>query len=233
MYYFLYWVFYYCSMFIERKEEMTYIYDIVLNFTDVNRYFDVYEWEKDDHLVNIKKALILRVNNKVLNDFIKYKIKVNKTFLEFIKDKSMCYKKDKIKYLVILSNGEKSVGFSFDELGNLLYKSSLLFDEEEIINKMALKIDKTDIIYTNYDNEYDFSLPRHFLEKNKYVNKELKSLYNLKKYEELRYIYYEIFNAIENDNKLIYERLLNYKEYINKYDYLYNLILSFNKKSIF
>lgn len=212
---------------------MTYIYDIVLNFTDVNRYFDVYEWEKDDHLVNIKKALILRVNNKVLNDFIKYKIKVNKTFLEFIKDKSMCYKKDKIKYLVILSNGEKSVGFSFDELGNILYKSSLLFDEEEIINKMALKIDKTDIIYTNYDNDYDFSLPRHFLEKNKYVNKELKSLYNLKKYEELRYIYYEIFNDIENDNKLIYERLLNYKEYINKYDYLYNLILSFNKKSIF
>lgn len=212
---------------------MTYIYDIVLNFTDVNRYFDVYEWEKDDHLVNIKKALILRVNNKVLNDFIKYKIKVNKTFLEFIKDKSMCYKKDKIKYLVILSNGEKSVGFSFDELGNILYKSSLLFDEEEIINKMALKIDKTDIIYTNYDNDYDFSLPRHFLEKNKYVNKELKSLYNLKKYEELRYIYYEIFNAIENDNKLIYQRLLNYKEYINKYDYLYNLILSFNKKSIF
>lgn len=220
-------------MFIERKEEMTYIYDIVLNFTDVNRYFDVYEWEKDDHLVNIKKALILRVNNKVLNDFIKYKIKVNKTFLEFIKDKSMCYKKDKIKYLVILSNGEKSVGFSFDELGNILYKSSLLFDEEEIINKMALKIDKSDIIYTNYDNEYDFSLPRHFLEKNKYVNKELKSLYNLKKYEELRYIYYEIFNDIESDNKLIYERLLNYKEYINKYDYLYNLILSFNKKSIF
>lgn len=212
---------------------MTYIYDIVLNFTDVNRYFDVYEWEKDDHLVNIKKALILRVNNKVLNDFIKYKIKVNKTFLEFIKDKSMCYKKDKIKYLVILSNGEKSVGFSFDELGNILYKSSLLFDEEEIINKMALKIDKSDIIYTNYDNEYDFSLPRHFLEKNKYVNKELKSLYNLKKYEELRYIYYEIFNDIESDNKLIYERLLNYKEYINKYDYLYNLIFSFNKKSIF
>lgn len=212
---------------------MTYIYDIVLNFTDVNRYFDVYEWEKDDHLVNIKKALILRVNNKVLNDFIKYKIKVNKTFLEFIKDKSMCYKKDKIKYLVILSNGEKSVGFSFDELGNILYKSSLFFDEEEIINKMALKIDKSDIIYTNYDNEYDFSLPRHFLEKNKYVNKELKSLYNLKKYEELRYIYYEIFNDIESDNKLIYERLLNYKEYINKYDYLYNLILSFNKKSIF
>lgn len=212
---------------------MTYIYDIVLNFTDVNRYFDVYEWEKDDHLVNIKKALILRVNNKVLNDFIKYKIKVNKTFLEFIKDKSMCYKKDKIKYLVILSNGEKSVGFSFDELGNIVYKSSLLFDEEEIINKMALKIDKSDIIYTNYDNEYDFSLPRHFLEKNKYVNKELKSLYNLKKYEELRYIYYEIFNDIENDNKLIYERLLNYKEYINKYDYLYNLIHSFNEKSIF
>lgn len=212
---------------------MTYIYDIVLNFTDVNRYFDVYEWEKDDHLVNIKKALILRVNNKVLNDFIKYKIKVNKTFLEFIKDKSMCYKKDKIKYLVVLSNGEKSVAFSFDELGNIIYKSSLFFDEEEIINKMALKIDKSDIIYTNYDNEYDFSLPRHFLEKNKYVNKELKSLYNLKKYEELRYIYYEIFNDIESDNKLIYERLLNYKEYINKYDYLYNLILSFNKKSIF
>lgn len=212
---------------------MTYIYDIVLNFTDVNRYFDVYEWEKDDHLVNIKKALILRVNNKVLNDFIKYKIKVNKTFLEFIKDKSMCYKKDKIKYLVVLSNGEKSVAFSFDELGNIIYKSSLFFDEEEIINKMALKIDKTDIIYTNYDSDYDFSLPRHFLEKNKYVNKELKSLYNLKKYEELRYIYYEIFNDIESDNKLIYERLLNYKEYINKYDYLYNLILSFNKKSIF
>lgn len=212
---------------------MTYIYDIVLNFTDVNRYYEVYEWEKEDHLVNIKKALILRVNNKVLNDFIKYKIKVNKTFLELIKDKSMCYKKDKIKYLVILSNGEKSVGFSFDELGNVLYKSSMLFDEEEIINKMALKIDKTDIIYINYDNDYDFSLPRHFLEKNKYVNKELKSLYNLKKYEELKYIYYEIFNDIVDDIKLVYERLLNYKEYINKYDYLYNLMVSFNKKSIF
>ncbi len=211
---------------------MTYIYDIVLNFTDVNKYYEVYEWEKEDHLVNVKKSLILRVNNKILNDFIKYKIKVNKSFLDLIKDKSMCYKKDKINYLVILSNGEKSAGFTFDEFGNLLYKSSLLFDEEEIVNKMALKLEKENIIYTNYDNDYDLSLPRHFLEKNKYINKELKSLYNLKKFEELRYIYYEIFDDIVEDNKLIYERLLNYNEYIQKYDYLYNLILSFNKKKI-
>lgn len=211
---------------------MTYIYDIVLNFTDVNKYYEVYEWEKEDHLVNIKKALILRVNNKILNDFIKYKIKVNKTFLEFIKDKSMCYKKDKIKYLVILSSGEKSVGFTFDEMGNVLYKSSLLFDEEEIVNKMALKLEKENIIYTNYDNDYDLSLPRHFIEKNKYVNNELRNLYKLKKYEELRYIYYEIFDDIVEDNKLVYERLLNYKEYIQKYDYLYNLMLTFDKKKI-
>ena len=41
---------------------MDYIYDIVLNFQ--NKYYDFYEWKKTDKLINIKKILVYKVNNK-------------------------------------------------------------------------------------------------------------------------------------------------------------------------
>ena len=62
---------------------MIYIYDVILNFTD-NYYYEFYEWNKNDNLLNFKKIPIIYVNNKVLDDFIKNMIRINKTFLKKI-----------------------------------------------------------------------------------------------------------------------------------------------------
>ena len=197
---------------------MTFIYDIILNFTN-NYYYDFYEWNKKDNLINVKKIPLIRVSKKTLNDFIKYKIKVDKELLKIIYDKSIYLKKDKNKYnySTIFSNGEKSIGIVFNEDGIVMFKSALFFDEEDDANKLSLKQKEMHIKYKKYEKNYNKML-RSELEKKQIIIKELKMIYNNKEYDRLKYIYYEIFNKTSNEIDVIYKVLINnIDSNLNKY----------------
>lgn len=188
---------------------MTYVYDIILNFTD-NYYYDFYEWNVKDNIINIKKIPLFRVDKNTLNDFINYKIKVNKSLLKQIDNKSIMNKKykDKYIYIALLSSGEKSIGLCFDKNGNILYKSSMLLDEEEDANIIALNQTITKLKYKKLSKN-SINLLRSDIQKKNIIIKELNKIYNNSEYKKLKYIYYDIFNKISDDYCLIYKELIN------------------------
>ena len=161
---------------------MTYIYDVLLNFTDQNEPIEFFEWNKDDTLEHIKKIPLIKVSPSVLNDFIKYNIQVDKNILDRIKETTIMYRKTKdLEYALLLSDSNKVVAFEFNKKGEIISRSNLLLDEEE------------EIIEESYDEKEELLLykklnklsPEKFLtrtEKNhqKYLLHEIEYLYKEK-----------------------------------------------------
>ncbi len=189
---------------------MTYIYDIILNFTDLNLFYEYYEWKNTDNLINVRKAPIIKVSKDVFNDFINYKVKVSKTFLNKIKNQSLLFRKDKndISYLVIISNKEKSIGISFNEEGYIEYKSALLIDEEDEANRIVAKMLETSIKYLKCSKINNINMLRDDIIKKDILFKEIKKLYKNKRFSHLKYYYYELFDEIENDEDKIYSKFI-------------------------
>ena len=188
---------------------MTFIYDIILNYTD-NFYYEFYEWDKKDNLINVKKIPLIHISKSVLYDFINYKIKIDNTFLKKIYNKSIFLRKDKNKYdnSIIISSGEKSIGVCFNDDGSILYKSAMLLDEEDESNKLALKQKEIHIKYKKYEKTINKEL-RIDLNKKYNIIKELKKINDNKEYDKLRYIYFEIFNKTSNEYEKMYKLLIN------------------------
>lgn len=75
---------------------MTYIYDVLLNFSDTERIVEFFEWNNNDSIDHIKRIPLIRISSKSLNDLINNNIVVEKEFLDKIKDLTLMYKKTKI-----------------------------------------------------------------------------------------------------------------------------------------
>ena len=71
---------------------MTYIYDVLLNFTE-ERLIEFYEWNQTDIIENIKKIPIFRISSNQLNDLLSYNIKLDKQILAKIKNQTSTYKR--------------------------------------------------------------------------------------------------------------------------------------------
>ena len=65
---------------------MRFIYDIVVNFE--KDFFEFYEWEKEDNIVNIKKIPLFLVNNETYK-IIKYEnVTINSAIVDKIRYKT-------------------------------------------------------------------------------------------------------------------------------------------------
>ena len=109
---------------------MTYIYDILLNFSE--EYYDFYDWNKNDKIIHIKKIPVYKVDNKTLKDIIYNKVKLKLSFLNLIKDKTEVFYKHeigKIKYGCLLYNAEKMLAINVSTDGKIIGFSDLLIDE--------------------------------------------------------------------------------------------------------
>ena len=67
---------------------MNYYYDIILNWGE-NKAYEFYEWNDTDYLELIKKIPLIKIKTKTFLDFISKNFKVNKDFLDMIKDKTL------------------------------------------------------------------------------------------------------------------------------------------------
>lgn len=212
---------------------MNYLYDIILNFTDTNLYYDFYEWKQDDKLINIKKIPVFKVDKKIISEFINYNIKVDKSFLKKIEGKAILSKKDKYDYICLLSNTEKTIGVCFDNNGKLLYISSMLIDEENDANSLSKKLTNNKITYKkNKKNKINYTMLREDYIKRLFIEKKIKNIYNNQNFNELKYLYFEIFNKIDNDYNSMYKDMINgLNSYVDeKYNSLYEVLI--NKKLI-
>lgn len=205
---------------------MNFIYDIVLNFN--KEYFNFFEWDKGDNIVNIKKIPLIRVKDDIFL-MMKYDdIVVDSSFIDYIKDKTIIYSKKKVETDALISNGKEVIGVMFNYDGVLLKRSSLLLDEEdEVLEEI------------NFDDVFDVNIVK--VKKGKYINisrmeKEkkdflIKYINSEQNIVNLKYLYYDYFEEDEKDIRVIKDTLI--KEIRNnwnkRFESFYETVKMFSK----
>lgn len=214
---------------------MTYIYDVLLNFTDEKNIVEFFEWEENDTLEHIKRIPLIRVSTSTLDDFINNNVKVEKQFLEKIKDTTIMYRKTKnLEYAVLVSDLNKVIAIEFNKKGEVISKSSLLLDEEDEIIEEAYDINQEQVSYIvqgkiNKDN----FLTRAEIKRQKYLLKEIENIYTEKNNDKFQYLYEELYSK---DNLSLQEKYSKLKKdieenYSNKHNLLYEIVrLTYIKK---
>lgn len=196
---------------------MNYIYDIVLNFN--KDYYNFFEWNKKDNIVNVKKIPLFLINNDTFKMFKYDNVTVCDSFINLIKDKTYTYSRVKLGNTALVTNGKEVIGVLFNDKGNLIKRSSLLLDEEEevlneindsnIFNIEIIKSSKNKVSFINRSQKEkkDFLI--------NYINKE-NNITNLK------YLYYDYFEKEINDignikSSLIEEIKHNWNSKLDKF----------------
>ena len=212
---------------------MLYIYDIVVNFMDGDEIYESFEWEYKDILEHIKKMPVVKVDNNTFTDFMFNEVIVNHEFLETIRGKSSTYK-EKLDFAWLVTNDEKCFAIEFNEDGKVLFKSSLLLDEEEDIICCSRKISITNIEYKVIQkNPIKIRKLTRKEERDLYILKrEIDTAYSYKDYEKLIYLYNEAYSEDDLSVHDKYKRLLHdlVDENFSKLKKLVRIISLINKK---
>ena len=196
---------------------MNYIYDIVLNFN--SNYYEFYEWNKNDNIINIRKIPTFKVDNQTYYDFKFNDITVNNDFLKLIEDETSIYLGNTNKYMCIITNSKEAIGVMFNKNGLIIKKSSLIIDEENEVLELAYDIENTRIDYqVNRVCKKMRLVSRSEGEKKKKIINNLNHLFKINNHELIRYIYYDAFLKEEKDVNKIYDELINV---INKNETIY------------
>jgi len=198
---------------------MNYIYDIVLCFNKYNLDISFYEWNSSDKFTNIEKIPIYRITDIGMNEINSHLIKIDNSLLLSIKNKTVC-KKGTIKYSLLVTDMNRVVGLKFDEDGLLIEKSNLLIDEEDVVIEEASLLDLDIFNYElldSFDNELFLTRSEKTM-KNSLLN-EINSLYENGMFDEINYLYYEVFNETKN----IHNKYLDLVKIINEGNYIEEL----------
>ena len=208
---------------------MTYIYDIVLNFH--HDYYEFYEWDNNDDLLQIKKIALMRINCNDFNNILNKKVLFDDSFLLNIFHKCEYFENKKIisiPYSVIFTDSYRTVAIMIDLDNNIIKYSSLTLEDEEDVIFLGEKIGITKVKYqilgdNNNINNYK---TRKELEMISYIKDDILESYNKKNVEKLKYLYSEYFdiksNNIEKIKKDLEEELT--KDIGEKHFNLYRLI---------
>ena len=196
---------------------MNYIYDIVLNFQ--KNYYNFFEWKKDDKLKNYSQLPLYRVEDEDMLCLKNNIIKIDKETLKLICSNI----KNPQKIICIVSNAKFAMGLLFDQEGNLLKKSSLLFDEEEEAMDLSKNLKSINFKYSKNIHKKVENKLRIEKEKKDLILNYIK---NTTSKSTLKYLYYEYFEKELDNINMIKESLINEfsKEWTSKKSELYNII---------
>lgn len=212
---------------------MEYVYDILVNFND--ELYEFFEWDKDDNIEHIRKIPMFKINTNAFLDFKNNIIKLDKVFLDKIKNKTEIFTNTNvgvIEYSAIFTDGMDLVVIEFDSEGVGYLKSSMLLDEYEDTLDESELLDVYDINYeiilNNKVNRFETRYQNKVLE---YIKDEINLLIKYKNYNKLKYLYYEWYNKRENDIENVIQKLscLQEEEFSKKHIKFYELIRLSNK----
>lgn len=184
-----------------------YVYDIVLNFSDTNNGFDFFEWKKEDTFSYIDKILLFKVDDKCIKDINNYKIRVNANFLKAIEDTAST-NGSSIKYCCLFGSDNCVLALEFSSDGVAIKKSSMLLDEEDEVIEEIKDLKKYDFKYElaeSINNMYFLTRDERLIRQ--YLLDEIDNLYSCNNYDEISYLYFEIFND-SNSIDIMYKELI-------------------------
>lgn len=215
---------------------MIYIYDVLLNFNDIDKVLEFYEWEVEDAVDHIKRIPLIKVESKVIEDFVFGKIIVTSSFLEMIYLKTEIFNRRKVvreDYISLFTDGRVVIAIEFNKMGESISKSRLLLDEETEIAALSSKMDILDIDYTLVEKYFNnVYLTRSEKVIKNYLTTEIKDTYSSNNFDKLSYLYVEYFGNKKNDIQEMYQSLIDSMEYTLTENHfkLYNLLkLSYKK----
>ena len=215
---------------------MNYIYDILVNFNNKEVY-EFFEWDKKDNIEHLRKIPIFKVKSNVFNDFKNNCVKVDKVFLNKIKNKTEKFTDiavGLIEYAAIITDGMDLVVIEFGSEGDSLLKSSMLLDEAEDTLDESDLIDVVEIQYSviEYNNTNNRFITRHQSEVINYISNEINYLIKKKNYNKLKYLYYEWFNTKENNINCVIDSLKNIlkENFSSKHNSFFELLKLSNMK---
>ena len=201
---------------------MSYIYDIILNFHE--HYYEFFEWRRNDKIKNIIKIPLIRVSDNDILNFKNNKIKVDKNFINKIKENNN-------KTICLVSNTKITIGLLFDNNGTLLKRSSLIYEEDNEVNNICKNLKTKKITYIEntpipLKNKLRLEIERKDIILN-YIKKE-------KDIQKLKYLFYEYFKKENNNINQIKESFIKEleQEWNQKQNNLYNLVKLLNRKNL-
>ena len=195
---------------------MNYIYDIVLCFNKYSLSINFYEWNSSDIFTHIEKIPIYRITDIGMNEINSHLIRIDKELLSCIKNKTVS-KTGVINYSLLVTDMNRVVGLKFDKTGLLIEKSSLLIDEEDTVIEEAglLELDIFNYeLLDSFDNELFLTRSEKSIKNS--LLKEIEYLYNNRMFDEINYLYYEVFNETKN----IHNKYLDLVKIINDGNYI-------------
>ena len=185
---------------------MNMVYDVMLNYSNENQFFDFYEWDKNDSFLIIQEIPIIKISEKQMIEIEKSIIQVSPSFLNDIFEKSKSIDFQVFTGLLVMNN-DKVIGLKFDRNGLLIEKSSLLLDEE-----MAIIDENQDLCITDFSYTIFSFLTRREKKLQKRLLKEVNSFYLRQEYDVINYLYQELFSDKKSSEEQ-YQLLLDHIQY--------------------
>lgn len=185
------------------------IYDILVNFKKIP--YEFYEWNKEDDVKHVKKMPSIKVSDSTLYDIFYNDAVVSKNFLDHIKDKTEIFfgrTVKKVKYACVIYNDDVALSILLNDNGEIIGKSKLLFDEEEDVLKEDVPLKEIDYNVIKKSKKIS-GLTRREAKIVLLLSKYLDKIYENKKNDEIKYMYFECFNKVEEDNEKAYKNLKN------------------------
>lgn len=185
------------------------IYDILVNFKKIP--YEFYEWNKEDDVKHVKKMPSIKVSDSTLYDIFYNDAVVSKDFLDQIKDKTEIFfgrTVKKVKYACVIYNDDVALSILLNDNGEIIGKSKLLFDEEEDVLKEDVPLKEIDYNIIKKAKKIS-GLTRREAKIVLLLSKYLDKIHESKKNDEIKYMYFECFNKVEEDNEKAYKNLKN------------------------
>lgn len=211
---------------------MNYIYDILINFKPC--LYDIYEWNKDDDILHLRKIPLFHLAKPTLEQLINYKVKVDSNFLSKIFNRTELFTRTKINtltYCFLGTDGEEVIGFQMDNNGYITQYSKLLLEEEAEVLEYADHLSIYDLNHEVLSNRLPFNFKtRQEVKIKKYIDNEIDKILQDKAYDKLEYLYLDCFDKkkhkkdilnnihqdIENNWDTIYLKLYQLLKITNK-----------------
>lgn len=190
---------------------MNYYYDIILNWNELRAY-DFYEWNDFDSLELIKKIPLIKIKHKTFLDLVTHNVKIDVSFLEIIKDKTLVSdKKDlkRIEYAALFTDTKNVIAIEFNEKGKSISRSKLLVDDELNVLEVIYGLKDTNIDYEIRELLSTENTLRQEKDAKRLIQVEIKNLYQNKEIDKLKYLYYEYKKEKVEDIDYIYENIMH------------------------